>query len=264
MRMRRSAASLTGLLGLALTAGCSGADETASPTGPSSPSVTVAPAPTEPTTESASPDPDAPTEDASENPPEDATADPRPDQPTAAQPTDAQPTDAQPPTVDPGQGGPTGAQPGESGAPGGDPTTDPPVDGLAVPEGSGCTPGEGPLPDGPWYGEVDGADAAGVQFDLACFFLGEEADKAALEDGEAMVPVPNGYYVRNDDPTVRTFDVAGGTQVLHYPTGDPAATQVLDYAEWAGRVADGQVLLLGVWLTVDEGAVVAIEEQWTP
>lgn len=245
MRTHRTAATLAALVSLALVAGCSDADETTP--APTTPSVTAAPAPAEPTTATASPEPDEPTEVPTDEPTD--------------EPGTAAPTDEEPPTADPRPTSPT--VPAPSDPPGGEPTTDPPVDGLAVPEGSGCTPGEGPLPDGLWYGEVGGADPAGVQFDLMCFFLGEEADKAALEDGEAMVPVPNGYYVRNEDPTARTYDVAGGTQVLHYPTGDPGSARVLDYREWAGLVADGQILL-GVWLTVEAGAVMNIEEQWTP
>lgn len=260
MRTHGTALTLTGLLSLALVAGCSGREEAASPTAPSTPSVTAAPAPAEPTTATSPAEPDPGDQTGEEVPTEEVTEDVT-DDPGTGVPTSEQPTVTGPAgPADPG----AGEDPGEGGAPGGDPTGDPPADGLAVPEGSGCTPGEGPLPDGQWYGEVDGADPAGVRFDLMCFFLGEEADKAALEDGEVMVPVPNGYYVRNTDTTVRTFDVAEGTQVLHYPTGDPATARVLDYAEWAGLVTDGQVLLLGVWLTVDDGAVVAVEEQWTP
>ncbi|WP_131103355.1 hypothetical protein [Ornithinimicrobium sufpigmenti] len=263
MRTHGTAVTLTGLLSLALVAGCSGGEGTGSPTGPATPSVTAAPAPAEPTTATSSAEPDAGDDATQEAPGENSTEDVAEDvtgEPGTGVPADEEPTVTGPagPT-DPG----AGEDPGEDGSAGGDPA-DPPADGLAVPEGSGCTPGEGPLPDGQWYGEVDGADTAGVQLDLQCFFLGEEADRAALEDGEVMVPVPNGYYVRNTDPAVRTFDVAAGTQVLHYPTGDPATARVLGYAEWAGLVRDGQVLLLGVWLTVDDGAVVAVEEQWTP
>lgn len=251
MRRQRTLTILTGLLALTLVAGCSGDAEDGSAT-PAPPPSTTAPAPAEPTTASASPeedDPDASEDDAADEATSDAPEDTPEPAPSA--------TDEEPPaTTDPGD-------PGGGGSPD-VPSTDPPADGLAVPEGSGCTPGEGALPDGQWYGEVSDADSAGVLFDLMCFFLGEEADKAALEDGEVMVPVPNGYYVRNEDPTPRTFDVAGDAQVLHYPTGDPATTQLLDYPEWARRVTNGQVSLLGVWLTVDAGAVVAIEEQWTP
>lgn len=252
MRRPRTAPTLTGLLAVALLAGCSGSEEGGSPT----PTVTAAPAPaqpTEPTTSTPSPEPDDPDDDEVEATP---TEDPT-DDPGTPEPTD------EGPSSEPGSGSPS--EPGAGGgSPGTEPTADPPAGALAMPEGSGCTPGEGPLPDGQWYGEAISADAAGVQFDLMCFFLGEEADKAALEDGEAMVPVPNGYYVRNDDPALRTFDVAGATQVLHYPTGDPGAAQVLDYPDWARLVAQGQILLPGIWLTIDDGAVVAVEEQWTP
>lgn len=235
MRMHRTAAA-TGLISLALLVGCSDGDAE-EPT--AAPTVTSTPSPEE-TTETGSPDEDA-TGDASE----DSTSAVPTTEPPAEEPTDAAPTETEDPT------GP------------GDPA-EPPAEDLAVPEGSGCSPGEGPLPDGQWYVEVVGADPAGVEFDLACFFLGEEADKAALEDGETMVPVPNGYYVRNDDPTLRTADVAASTQVLHYPTGDPGVSHTLPFPRWAELVEADDLIVTAAWLTVDEGAVVGIEEQWTP
>lgn len=247
-----SLAALTGLSSLVLVAGCTGGDEPSTPT--TGPSVTASPTSedTDRTTAPGDEEAGAPDAGATDAPSEDptGTGPTEPEQPTGTDPTGDDPTGDDPT-----------ASPSASGE---EPSVEPPTDDLAVPEGSGCTPGEGPLPDGLWYGEVVGADPAGIEFDLACFFLGEEADKAALEDGQAMVPVPNGYYVRNDDPTLRTADVPGTTQVLHYPTGDPAAGQVLDFAGWARLVESGEVLLTGAWLTVDAGAVVGIEEQWTP
>lgn len=239
MRMHRTAAA-TGLISLVLLVGCTDGDDE-EPTAPSAtPTQTSTPAPEE-TTETGSPDEDT-TEDA---PSAEPTTEPPVEEPTDEEPTGAGPTETEDPT-------------------GPDDPAEPPAEDLAVPEGSGCSPGEGPLPDGQWYVEVVGADPAGVEFDLSCFFLGEEADKAALEDGETMVPVPNGYYVRNDDPTLRTADVAGSTQVLHYPTGDPAVSHTLPFPRWAELVESGDLIVTGVWLSVDEGAVVGIEEQWTP
>jgi hypothetical protein len=56
--------------------------------------------------------------------------------------------------------------------------------------------------------------------------------------------------------------------VLHYdhrgyPDGDPNNALTIAYADWADLV-DQRGFELGVWLTVDNGVVAAIEEQWVP
>ncbi len=134
--------------------------------------------------------------------------------------------------------------------------------GAPVPDGSGCTPGPAPLPDGHWYGLVVDATAEVLSFDLACWFTGDEANAAAAEDGEESPP-PNDYYVRNDNPASRDLPVARDTQVTWYPSGDPTDTAVVGYTDWLDRRAE-RPFQLAVWIDVRDGTITAIQENWVP
>ncbi|MGF1597937.1 MAG: GerMN domain-containing protein [Acidimicrobiales bacterium] len=130
--------------------------------------------------------------------------------------------------------------------------------------GSGCTPGtvDG-LPDGRWYGVATSLDPSELSFDLACWFDGEAAAAAAAEDGGESPP-PNDYFVRDGNPLERTLAVVPGAAVTWYPdAGDPSAPETVVYERFGSLVAERGVDL-ALWLTVADGRVVAIEEQWTP
>lgn len=130
------------------------------------------------------------------------------------------------------------------------------------PSGSGCTPGDAiALPEGEWYGVVVGASESGIEFDLACWFTGDSAMEAAAEDGAE--PPPNDYYVRNDNPQIRSLPVPAETEVTWYPTGDPLSEVVVTFPDWVeGVTARGP--FFGVWLNVIDGEVFRIREQWVP
>jgi hypothetical protein len=129
--------------------------------------------------------------------------------------------------------------------------------------GSGCSPGAGTtLPEGEWFGFVQSASASGIEFDLACFLTGQAAVDAAAEDGEESPP-PNDYYIRNDNPLIRSLAVSSEAEVTWYPTGDPASEAVVSFEEWAGEVV-GRGFMFGVWLDVIDGQVLEIREQWVP
>lgn len=131
-------------------------------------------------------------------------------------------------------------------------------------EGSGCTPGEGELPDGEWYGQVISASEAEVEFDLACWFTGDAAVRAAAEDGEESPP-PNDYYVRNVNPTVRTVAVGEDVMVVWYPEiGDPNSETTIGYAEWKDEFDQRGEFTLGVWVEIVDGSIFAMREQWVP
>ena len=129
-------------------------------------------------------------------------------------------------------------------------------------EGSGCTPGtETGLPDGRWYGFVESVNDRRVDFDLACFFTGAAAEAAATEDGEGGPP--NGFYVRNVNPLIRSLDAAADAMVTWFPdNANPDSKETVTFDEWvtgrAGR-AGGQP---PVWIETEGGAITAIEEQW--
>ncbi len=134
----------------------------------------------------------------------------------------------------------------------------------ALADGSGCTPGAtSGLPDGEWFGYVQSASAGSLGFDLACWFTGAPAARAAAEDGEESPP-PNDYYVRNVNTTIRTLAVAADAGVTWMSNpGDPSTEEMVPFADWlSGRT--GRSFQPGVWLTIENGAVDYVREQYTP
>ena len=131
-----------------------------------------------------------------------------------------------------------------------------------VPEGSGCTPESEVLPDGVWYGVLISHDENTISFDLACWFTGDDAVVAAAEDGEESPP-PNDYYVRNENTLIRDLDVDPSIPVTWYLSGDPNDAETGEYEAYAGVLATRE-FSLGLWVTITDGAVSQIEEQWVP
>lgn len=142
-------------------------------------------------------------------------------------------------------------------------TTTTTVDTNALAEGSGCTPGTpDTLPDGRWFGFVADGGADAILFDLACWFVGDAAVLAAAEDSEESPP-PNDYYIRNANPDLRALPVVPDTMVTWYPSeGDPTSEDVVPFEDWL--VARSGEYPLGVWVTTEDGRIVAIDEQWVP
>ena len=130
--------------------------------------------------------------------------------------------------------------------------------------GSGCTPAtDDSLVDGEWFGYVDQATTGGIDFDLACWFNGQAAALAAAEDGKESPP-PNDYYVRNGNPGLRFLAVAEGAAVTWLPNpGDPSTEETVPYSDWLAERASRD-FQPGVWLTVDDGVIVLIREQYVP
>jgi spore germination protein GerM len=141
-------------------------------------------------------------------------------------------------------------------------TTPTPVDVNALASGSGCTPGPGALPDGTWFGYVSEPANETLAFDLACWFSGVGAIEAALEDGEESPP-PNDYYIRNTTTDTRTIPVAANVIVRWLPPEDIANLADIDYSEWV-EIRPDRDWLPGVWLEVEGGEVISIEEQYQP
>lgn len=135
-------------------------------------------------------------------------------------------------------------------------------------EGSGCTPGDGPLPDGRWFGYVEATEAGELKFDLACWFSGVGAEAAATAAGDESPP-PNDYFVTNDNDALRTVPVDPAVNVTYYEefltSGSIDNPDVGSYDDWvAYRSALPAEARLGVWLDVVDGVVVIISEQWVP
>jgi hypothetical protein len=131
--------------------------------------------------------------------------------------------------------------------------------------GSGCAPGSDALPDGIWFGFITARAADGIDFDLACFYAGDIAYEEGAKDGEE---VNNDYYIRNDNPTLRTIAVDATVPVyaIDVSTGGIEFVTV-EFADWplasgAYNQCPGEFCL--AWLYVNGGAVTEIQEQYVP
>ena len=154
-------------------------------------------------------------------------------------------------------------------------TTSPTQEPTETPEPSETespTPGA-ELEDGRHFGSIVSIDASTqtMRFDLAYFLTGDEANQAAAEHGDE-VPVPNDYYIVNDNPKLRTLAILPNVEV-----------QVIDWTNccelvqgevqpfmdaFATRHHAWDALYQGseapYWVTVQDGAVVTIEVQYLP
>ncbi len=131
------------------------------------------------------------------------------------------------------------------------------------PSGSGCTPQASTLPDGQWFGQLRSIDtvAGTLGFDLECFFVGDAANAAAAADGGTEIPVPDDVYIRNESPTVRTEHAVSGVAVGVLGAGG-SATVFEPTAH--GLPSAGVLIDRPVWLDVQSGWVIAIQQQFFP
>ncbi len=129
--------------------------------------------------------------------------------------------------------------------------------------GSGCAPGAGPLPDGVWFGYVSAKGGSSVDFDLACLYTGDVAIARGAEDG---VDVDIDYYIRNNNPALRTVPVATAATVyeIEAPTIDFLTVAFADWPVDPTGYTPCPSDWCGVWLFVNGGEVTEILEQYFP
>jgi hypothetical protein len=143
----------------------------------------------------------------------------------------------------------------------------------------GCsgTPAPATLADGTYFGFLENIDVgSGVSgFDLACFYSGDEANEQAAARGDE-VPVPNDVYIVNDNPSTREVPVDPSVELLLIDWNaccetSPGGAQLDAFASALGehdfveidgfRYAGG---LSPYWITIEDGRIVGIEEQFLP
>jgi hypothetical protein len=168
------------------------------------------------------------------------------------------------------------------GATGGTAPSDP--TGVTAPTGATGTTGatgetgspRAELEDGEHFGFVEEIDPASgtLVFDLAYFLTGEAANEAATEHGDE-VPVPNDYYIVNDNDRLRTLTLADDIE-LSLLDWNRCCEEFFegDLETFARAIDDGMVesddgfvyqgSLSQYWLTVEDGEIVRIEEQYLP
>jgi hypothetical protein len=150
--------------------------------------------------------------------------------------------------------------------------------GSTVSANPGCSgaPAPATLPDGTYFGFVEGIDTGSdaMAFDLACFYTGEDANEQAAQRGDE-VPVPNDVYIVNDNPATRDVPVDPFTELRLIDWNacceaspgaelDALATAVAqrDFVEIDGFRYAGS--LSPYWVTIEDGRIVQIEEQFLP
>jgi hypothetical protein len=132
-----------------------------------------------------------------------------------------------------------------------------------------------PLADGRYFGAliVVGTDQTPPRLviDLEQWFSGPAADQAAMEDGE-LPPgeehVPNDFYIRNESTQWRILPIDPATHVsmTTYPFGQVDAPLVITLGRFGKIFSEDKGYVAGFpyWITVRDGEVVAIEEQYIP
>ena len=133
------------------------------------------------------------------------------------------------------------------------------------------------LTDGRYFGRLYAfggtQDPPKLVIDLEQFFTGAAADRAAHEDGvlpPSEAHIPNDIYTRNVNPLWRILEVDPGATVslVTFPgSGDPSSPAQFDVPRfgkiWEENKSD-IVDKVPYWITVRDGTVTAIEEQFIP
>ena len=131
------------------------------------------------------------------------------------------------------------------------------------------------LEDGRHFGYVRSVDpAAGtIEFDLASFLSGKEAN-AAYHAAGGTGPVPNDHFVVNDNPRLRTLTLAPDLRLRLLDWNHCCETffdgdlgRFADAVNTQADVTDGDLIYRGQsqwWVTVRDGVVTQIEEQYSP
>ena len=137
------------------------------------------------------------------------------------------------------------------------------------------TPGPSPTEHFGYIRSVSTAGpAAKLAFDEAEFLTGDAAQKAAEHDG-VVAPgetVPNDYYIRNRDQTTQTLRIANDAKITakrcplcrHGRDGelDPFLASFMKGRQTFADPYRGKYSLY--WLTIRDGEVAAIDEQYAP
>jgi hypothetical protein len=178
--------------------------------------------------------------------------------------------------------GPTGqptvtlpSSPTEITGPSPQPTGSTGTTGSANPGCSGA-PAPATLADGTYFGFVESldVDSGTMGFDLACFYTGEEANEQAAQRGDE-VPVPNDVYIVNDNTTIRDVPVDPSTGLLLIDWNECCETSPgAELAAFASAIGERDLVEIGgrryagslspYWVTIENGQVVLIEEQFLP
>jgi hypothetical protein len=132
------------------------------------------------------------------------------------------------------------------------------------------------LEDGRHFGYVRAVDpgAGTIEFDLAYFLTGKEADQALQEATGATGHVPNDVFVVNDNQLLRSLPLAPDVRLRLLDWNhccetffDGDLSLFAQAIEEQADVTDGDLIYRGQsswWITIENGLVTQIEEQYSP
>lgn len=109
-----------------------------------------------------------------------------------------------------------------------------------------------------------------LTIDYVQFLTGQAAVKAAVEDGEikAGETLDNDYYVRNQNPKLRTFTIKAGIPVTvetYVPTGKASVSLAEFKAAMSPSDANNSSMRAAPWwITLKDSTVTKIAEQYIP
>ena len=145
------------------------------------------------------------------------------------------------------------------------------------PEGARPTPlPEAALENGRHFGYVRSVDPdpGTIEFDLAYFLSGKDADQAYQEATGDTGHVPNDHFVVNDNPILRTLPLAPDVRLRLLDWNhccetffDGDLSPFAQAIEQQTDVIDGDMIYRGQsqwWITIESGVVTEIEEQYAP
>ena len=131
------------------------------------------------------------------------------------------------------------------------------------------------LPDGQYFvqlTDIQGGEEGPLQlqYDLAFFLTGEDANQAAADRG-LETPVPNDYLIVNDNPKLRLTPLEGVYSVKYIPEGSglstPVKAHVAQFLGWMGETVQTDFPPKDTswwWITIENGSVTKIEQQYLP
>ena len=104
--------------------------------------------------------------------------------------------------------------------------------------------------------------------DIQQWFTDQAAIDAALEDGSPVGAGINGFYIRNESPRWRivVVDPDAPVALTQYPHGQIDDPGIVDLPRFASlfTASDEYLRYSPYWITVQDGTVVRIEEQYLP
>ena len=127
--------------------------------------------------------------------------------------------------------------------------------------GTGCSPGSGPLPDGVWFGWVTWLDERSLGFDLGCLYTGSKAHEAAAARG---IETYDWRFITNDSQAERTVPIHPETPVMEILLFSmPGGFHVGPYSDWPQSsrksLCSPSLDYCSVWIAVNDGTITGIE-----